>query len=64
LDCLPHECVVFEDSLHALHTLMNTEFIGWGVHDASAEAELDQVQEISDRFIWNFAELISDIDKE
>ena len=62
LDCLPHECVVFEDSLHALLTLLNTEFIGWDVHDASAEAELDQVQEISDRFIWNFADLIGDIE--
>lgn len=58
LHCLPQDCVVFEDSLHALRTLRETEFIGWGVHDASAEAELDLVQELSDRFIWSFAELI------
>jgi len=63
LDCRPYECAVFEDSLHALHALMNTEFIGWGVHDDSAEAERDQVQEICDRFIWNFAELVKETGK-
>lgn len=63
LDCLPQECVVFEDSLHALRTLRETDFIGWGVHDASAEAELDRVQEVSDRFIWSFAELMNETDK-
>jgi haloacid dehalogenase superfamily, subfamily IA, variant 3 with third motif having DD or ED/haloacid dehalogenase superfamily, subfamily IA, variant 1 with third motif having Dx(3-4)D or Dx(3-4)E len=60
LNCRPHECVIFEDSFHALQTIFNTEFIGWGVHDASAEAEREQLLEICDRFIWNFKELISE----
>lgn len=64
LNCPAQECVVFEDSLHALHTLRETEFIGWGVHDASAESELDRIQELSDRFIWSFAELINEAGKE
>lgn len=64
LDCPPHECVVFEDSLHALITLRESEFTAWGVHDASAEAELDRVQELSNRFIWSFAELINETSKE
>lgn len=63
LHCLPHECVVFEDSLHALLTLRETEFTSCGVHDASAEAELDKVQELSDRFIRSFAELINETGK-
>lgn len=64
LGCQPQECVVFEDSLHALITLRETGFTSWGVHDASAENELDRVQELSDRFIWNFAELINETGKE
>lgn len=60
LDCRPRECVVFEDSLHALHTIYHTEFIGWAVHDPAAEPELDQVQKLCDRFIWDFAELINE----
>lgn len=64
LDCPPNECVVFEDSLHALLTLQETEFSGWGVHDASAGADLDKVKEISDRFVWSFAELINETIKE
>jgi len=60
LNCPPHECVVFEDSLHALLTLRETEFTAWGVHDASAEAELDRVQKLCNRFIWSFAELINE----
>jgi len=64
LGCSPQECVVFEDSLHALITLRETEFMGCGVHDASGEAEMDRIQELSDRFIWSFAELINETTKE
>lgn len=63
LNCSPHECIVYEDSLHALITLRETEFMGCGVHDASAEAEVERIQELSDRFIWSFAELINEENK-
>ncbi|NTU61803.1 MAG: HAD family phosphatase [Caldiserica bacterium] len=53
----PGECLVFEDCLHAVKTAASIGMKTIAVYDLSAEHEMDELKEASDRFIFNFSEL-------
>ncbi len=54
----PQDCMCFEDILVALKTMKKANFKVVGVYDKYSDSEIDEMKKISDRFIYNFKELI------
>lgn len=47
----PADCVVFEDSLHAIETAKKAGFPVWGVYDESSHDRQDKIRALCDRMI-------------
>lgn len=58
LNLNPQDCVGFEDILIGINTLKKAEFKTVGVYDKYADSEIDDIKEISDKFIYNFKEIM------
>ncbi len=56
LRCRKEDCVVFEDSLHALRTAKAAGFRVAGVYDPSAEADQEAIRRLCDYYIPSFTE--------
>lgn len=54
----PQDCMGFEDILVALKTMKKANFKVVGVYDKYSDSEIDEMKKISDRFIYDFKELI------
>lgn len=58
LNLNPQDCVGFEDILIGINTLKKAEFKTVGVYDKHADFEIEGIKEISDKFIYNFKEIM------
>ncbi|WP_434798113.1 HAD family hydrolase [Terrisporobacter vanillatitrophus] len=58
LDLNPQDCVGFEDILVAINTLKKADFKAIGVYDKYSDCDIEEIKKISDRFIWDFKEII------
>ncbi|MEW9077877.1 HAD family hydrolase [Terrisporobacter glycolicus] len=58
LNLNPQDCVGFEDILIGINTLKKAEFKTVGVYDKYADSEIDDIKEISDKFIYSFKEIM------
>lgn len=47
----PADCVVIEDSLHAIETAKRAGFVVWGVYDESSADRQDKIRALCDRMI-------------
>ena len=47
----PANCVVIEDSLHAIETAKRAGFVVWGVYDESSADRQDKIRALCDRMI-------------
>ncbi len=56
-----NECVVFEDSLHAVRSAKKGGFTVWAVRDASSSGEEEKIKRTCDRFISGFDELLKEM---
>lgn len=54
----PQDCVGFEDILVAVNTMKKADFKVIGVYDKYADSEVEEIKKISDRFIYDFKELL------
>jgi len=54
----PQDCVGFEDVLVGINTLKKAYFKTVGVYDKYADSEIEDIKEISDRFIYNFKDIM------
>lgn len=51
-----HECLVFEDALHAIRTAVDAGFTTIGVYDASASEDEQEISDTASDYIRSFAE--------
>ncbi|MCC3869093.1 HAD family hydrolase [Terrisporobacter mayombei] len=58
LDFNPQDCVGFEDILVAINTLKKAGFKAIGVYDKYADSEIKEIKKISDKYIYDFKEII------
>ena len=58
LDLNPQDCVGFEDILVGINTLKKAYFKTVGVYDKYADSEIEDIKEISDKFIYNFKDIM------
>ena len=58
LDFNPQDCVGFEDILVAINTLKKAGFKAIGVYDKYADSEIGEIKKISDKYIYDFKEII------
>jgi len=58
LDLNPQDCVGFEDILVAINTLKKAGFKAIGVYDKYADSEIEEIKKISDKYIYDFKEII------
>ncbi|UPA30693.1 HAD family phosphatase [Terrisporobacter glycolicus] len=58
LDLNPQDCVGFEDVLVGINTLKKAYFKTVGVYDKYADSEIEDIKEISDKFIYNFKDIM------
>ncbi|MCC3865110.1 HAD family phosphatase [Terrisporobacter petrolearius] len=58
LNLNPQDCVGFEDILVAINTLKKADFKAIGVYDKYSDCDIEKIKKISDRFIWDFKEII------
>lgn len=54
----PQECAGFEDILVGINTMKKADFKVIGVYDKYADSDIEEIKKISDKFIYNFNELI------
>ena len=54
----PKECIIFEDILVAINTAREANFSVIGVYDKSSYNDLDKIKVKSDRFVYDFKELL------
>lgn len=54
----PKDCVGFEDILIAINTMKKANFKAIGVYDKYANYEMEKIKKASDKFIYDFKELI------
>ena len=54
----PDECIIFEDILIAINTAKESNFKAIGVYDKSSYNDLDKIKVKSDKFIYDFKELL------
>ena len=54
----PQECVGFEDILVGIKTMKKADFKVIGVYDKYAASDIEEIKKISDKFIYNFKELV------
>lgn len=54
----PQECVGFEDILVGINTMKKADFKVIGVYDKYADSDIEEIKKISDKFIYNFKELV------
>lgn len=53
----PHECLVFEDCLHAIKTAAGIGMKTIAVYDLSAKHEIEELKAVSNRYIYSFKEM-------
>ena len=58
LGLYPNECIIFEDILIAINTAKESNFKAIGVYDKSSYNDLDKIKVKSDKFIYDFKELL------
>ncbi|WP_419725787.1 HAD family hydrolase [Terrisporobacter petrolearius] len=58
LDLNPQDCVGFEDVLVGINTLKKAYFKTVGVYDKYADSDIEDIKEISHKFIYNFKEIM------
>lgn len=58
LDLNPQDCVGFEDVLVGINTLKKAYFKTVGVYDKYSDSEIEDIKEISDKFIYNFKDIM------
>lgn len=58
LNLNPQDCVGFEDILIAVNTMKKANFKVIGVYDKYSNFETDKIKKVSDKFIYDFKELI------
>ncbi|HEX3047791.1 MAG TPA: HAD family phosphatase [Bacillota bacterium] len=63
LKVCPAECVVFEDSLHAVKGAKKAGMTVWVIYDRFSECERPQLEALADRYFLNFHELMEDESK-
>lgn len=54
----PQDCVGFEDILISVRTMKKANFKVIGVYDKYANSETERIKKLSDKFIYDFKELI------
>lgn len=54
----PQDCVGFEDILVSINTLKKANFKVIGVYDKYSNSQIEEIKKISDKFIYDFKELI------
>jgi HAD superfamily hydrolase (TIGR01509 family) len=54
----PIECLIFEDCLHAIKTASSIGMKTVAVYDLSAVHEIDDLKSVSNRYIYNFNEML------
>ncbi len=54
----PQECAGFEDILVGINTMKKADFKVIGVYDKYADSDIEEIKKISDKFIYNFKELV------
>lgn len=58
LDIAPNDCMVYEDTVLALHTAKRAGFQTCAVYDPNGEAKLDELKGAGDSWILSFRELL------
>lgn len=58
LELNPQDCVGFEDILIAVNTMKKAGFKVIGVYDKYANSEINEIKKLSDKFIYDFKELL------
>ena len=58
LGVYPNECIIFEDILIAINTAKEANFNVIGVYDKSSYNDLHKIKVKSDKFIYDFKELL------
>ncbi len=59
LEVDPEECVVYEDSLHAVRGAKKAGMKVWAVHDPASAHERPEMERIADGYILSFEELLA-----
>lgn len=59
LRCVKPQCVVFEDSLHAIRTAKNAGFRVAAVYDAASDGDQDTIRALADYYIRSYDEFLS-----
>lgn len=58
VDAKIQDCVVFEDLLQGIQGAKDGGFYTVAVYDKGSEKDIDKIKNISDKFIYNFSELM------
>ena len=61
LDSVCENCVFFDDNIGALTTAKESGMITVGVFDATSDDLIDEIKSITDRYIYDFSELNTEI---
>ena len=61
LDSVCENCVFFDDNIGALTTAKESRMITVGVFDATSDDLIDEIKSITDKYIYDFSELNTEI---
>ncbi len=58
LNCKVDEVIFVDDNVNAVKTAKSAGMIAYGIYDKSSDDYIDEMKEISDKYLYNFKELI------
>ncbi len=58
IEVAPEECIMADDNLHVLKTAKRVGMATVGVYDESSKDVMEEIQEIADKYVVDFADLV------